>query len=106
MIFPQEVHKDESICNRNNNQGIARKISLTRVELAEKLNVSDNMMRSKVYVCPVCGNSIHSMGEAVIQCHGIMLNPCQTEETDDEQTSYDDGEERKALEQDAKELFG
>jgi len=41
------------------------------------------MMRSKFYVCPVCGNSIHSMGEAVIQCHGIMLTPCQAEETDE-----------------------
>ena len=46
-------------------------------------NVSANMLRSKFYVCPVCGNSIHSMGEAVIQCHGIMLTPCQAEETDE-----------------------
>ena len=41
------------------------------------------MLRSKFYVCPVCGNSIHSMGEAVIQCHGIMLKPCQAEKTDE-----------------------
>ena len=47
------------------------------------VNVSANVMRSKFYVCPVCGNSIHSMGEAVIQCHGIILTPCQTEETDE-----------------------
>ena len=46
-------------------------------------NVSGNMMRSKYYVCPVCGNIIHSMGEAVIQCHGILLMPCQPEETDE-----------------------
>ncbi len=46
-------------------------------------NVSANMMRSKFYVCPVCGNSIHSMGEAVIQCHGLILTPCQDEETDE-----------------------
>ena len=26
---------------------------------------------------------IHSMGEAVIQCHGVMLTPCQAEETDE-----------------------
>lgn len=31
-------------------------------------NVSANMMRSQFYVCPVCGNVIHSMGEAVIYC--------------------------------------
>ena len=47
------------------------------------MNVSANMMRSKFYVCPICGNSIHSMGEAVIQCHGIMLTPCKAEETDE-----------------------
>ena len=47
------------------------------------MNVSANMLRSKFYVCPVCGNSIHSMGEAVIQCHGIILTPCQAEKTDE-----------------------
>lgn len=47
------------------------------------VNVSANMMRSKFYVCPVCGNSIHGMGEAVIQCHGLILTPCQAEETDE-----------------------
>ena len=56
------------------------------------VNVSANMLRSKFYVCPVCGNSIHSMGEAVVQCHGIMLTPCQAEE-------------RRKLEQAAKMLF-
>ena len=49
----------------------------------KNVNVSANMMRSLFYVCPICGNSIHSMGEAVIQCHGIILAPCQVEETDE-----------------------
>ena len=49
----------------------------------KNMNVSANMLRSKFYVCPVCGNSIHSMGEAVIQCHGIILTPCQAEKTDE-----------------------
>ena len=48
------------------------------------VNVSANMLRSKFYVCPVCGNAIHSMGEAVIQCHGIQLTPCQAEESDEQ----------------------
>ncbi|MBR3797108.1 MAG: helix-turn-helix domain-containing protein [Clostridia bacterium] len=48
------------------------------------MNVSANMMRSKFYVCPVCGNVIHSMGEAVIHCHGVLLTPAQPEETDEE----------------------
>ena len=47
------------------------------------VNVSANMLRSKFYVCPICGNIIHSMGEAVISCHGIMLTPCQLEKTDE-----------------------
>ena len=46
-------------------------------------NVSANMMRSKFYVCPVCGNVIHSMGEAVINCHGISLSPAEAEEADE-----------------------
>ncbi|MCI6677045.1 MAG: helix-turn-helix domain-containing protein [Clostridiales bacterium] len=46
-------------------------------------NVSANMMRSKFYVCPVCGNVIHSMGEAVITCHGVYLSPAVAEETDE-----------------------
>ncbi len=46
-------------------------------------NVSANMMRSKFYVCPVCGNVIHSIGEAAIHCHGIMLTPLDAESTDE-----------------------
>ena len=49
----------------------------------KNVNVSANMLRSKFYVCPVCGNILHSMGEAVVQCHGILLAPCQAEETDE-----------------------
>ena len=46
-------------------------------------NVSANMLRSKIYVCPVCGNVIHTMGEAVIHCHGIQLLPAEPEQTDE-----------------------
>ena len=46
-------------------------------------NVSANVMRSKFYFCPVCGNVIHSMGEAVIHCHGVLLQPAIPEETDE-----------------------
>ena len=46
-------------------------------------NVSANMMRSKFYVCPACGNVLHSMGEAVIHCHGIQLLPAETELSDE-----------------------
>lgn len=49
----------------------------------QNANVSSNMLRSKFYVCPVCGNVIHSMGEAVIQCHGIVLNALEAEPADE-----------------------
>lgn len=46
-------------------------------------NVSCNLLRSKFYVCPICGNIIHTSGEAVISCCGITLPPLEAEETDD-----------------------
>ena len=46
-------------------------------------NVSCNLLRSKFYVCPVCGNIIHSSGEAVISCCGISLPPLEAEEVDE-----------------------
>ena len=46
-------------------------------------NVSSNMLRSKFYVCPVCGNVIHTTGETVVSCCGILLPPLEAEETDD-----------------------
>lgn len=46
-------------------------------------NVSANMLRSVFYVCPVCGNVIHSMGEAVISCHGLQLIPLEAEQSDE-----------------------
>ena len=64
---------------------VAELISGTAVQNA---NVSANMLRSHFYVCPVCGNVIHSMGEAVIHCHGILLAPCQEEEADEEHNVF------------------
>lgn len=47
------------------------------------MNVSANMLRSKFYVCPVCGNVIHSMGEMAVSCHGVQLLPEQAEYSDE-----------------------
>ncbi len=60
---------------------VAELISGNRIQNA---NVSANMLRSKFYVCPVCGNVIHSMGEALICCHGIQLMPEEAEAPDEE----------------------
>ena len=46
-------------------------------------NTSSNVLRSKFYVCPVCGNAIHTMGDAVISCCGIMLPPLEAEDIDE-----------------------
>ena len=62
------------------------KISVTELisgNAIQNANVSANMLRSKFYVCPVCGNVIHSMGEAAIHCHGIQLMPLEAEAPDD-----------------------
>lgn len=45
-------------------------------------NVSANMLRAKLYVCPVCGNVIHSVGETAISCCGVNLPPLEAEEAD------------------------
>lgn len=51
-------------------------------------NVSANMTRSRFYVCPVCGNVIHCMGEAVIHCHGVLLEPAEAECADEKHQIY------------------
>ena len=57
------------------------------------VNVSANMLRSKFYVCPVCGNAIHSMGEAAISCCGVTLTPAQAELTDEAHMIFIEGVE-------------
>ena len=62
------------------------RISVTELisgSIIHNANVSANMMRSKFYVCPVCGNVIHTMGEAAIHCHGILLTSLEAEPTDE-----------------------
>lgn len=49
----------------------------------QNANVSANMLRSQFYVCPICGNVIHSIGEAAITCHGVLLQPEMAEESDE-----------------------
>jgi len=46
-------------------------------------NSSGNMLRTKFYVCPVCGNVIQALGEGAFSCCGITL-PIQEAEVQDE----------------------
>ena len=45
-------------------------------------NISSNILRSKFYVCPICGNIIRTTGDALVSCCGITLPPLEAEETD------------------------
>ena len=45
-------------------------------------NKSSNMMHTKFYVCPVCGNVIHSIGDTLISCCGITLPALEAEPFD------------------------
>ena len=47
------------------------------------VNIAANMMHTEFYICPICGNVIHSIGEAVIHCHGVLLSPLTVEEPDE-----------------------
>lgn len=47
------------------------------------MNVSANMLHSKFYVCPICGNVVHSTGDLTMSCHGMQLMP-ENAETSDE----------------------
>ena len=51
-------------------------------------NVSANVLKSKFYICPICGNVICSMGEAVIHCHGVLMTAAEPEEDDGNHKIY------------------
>lgn len=57
-------------------------IELLSGDAVQNRNRAANMMRSKIYVCPMCGNVVQATGEAVISCCGITLPPQEAEETD------------------------
>ena len=68
-------------------QPLAQALGISLIELVngERIankNVSANMLRSKFYVCPLCGNVIHALGSAVVSCCGITLPPLEAEEGD------------------------
>ena len=57
-------------------------IELINGEPIQNRNISANLLRSKFYVCPICGNVIHAFGSALISCCGITLPPLEAEEAD------------------------
>ena len=70
-------------------QPLAQALGVSVIELMSgdcitNRNVSSNMLRSKLYVCPICGNVIHAMGEAVLSCCGVTMPVCDPEPLDDD----------------------
>ncbi|MDY4443717.1 MAG: helix-turn-helix domain-containing protein [Butyricicoccus sp.] len=47
-------------------------------------NKAANILRSSIYVCPVCGNILHTAGKAMVSCCGITLPPLEAEEAEEE----------------------
>ena len=46
-------------------------------------NRSANILKSNLYVCPICGNILHSTGPAMVSCCGVTLPPLEAEPADD-----------------------
>ena len=70
-------------------QPLAQALGISVIELMNgehiiNKNLSANMLRCKFYVCPVCGNIIHSIGNTVVSCCGITLPPLEAEKIDDD----------------------
>jgi desulfoferrodoxin (superoxide reductase-like protein) len=69
-------------------QPLARALGISVIELMNgkqiiNRNVSANLLRGKFYVCPLCGNVLHSTGSALVSCCGITLPPLEAEEPDE-----------------------
>ncbi|MDD5937845.1 MAG: helix-turn-helix domain-containing protein [Clostridiales bacterium] len=65
--------------------GAALGVSVAELLSGEQItnrNRSANPLRGRFYVCPVCGNVIHAMGEGAFHCCGVALPPLEAEEPD------------------------
>ena len=69
-------------------QPLAQALGISVIELMNgehiiNKNTSANMLRTKFYVCPLCGNIIHSTGDSLISCCGITLPTLEAEDADE-----------------------
>ena len=68
-------------------QPLAKALGVSVIELmngqpVSNRNLSANMLRTKFYVCPLCGNVLHGTGDAVVSCCGVTLPALEAEEPD------------------------
>ncbi|MBQ8237697.1 MAG: helix-turn-helix domain-containing protein [Oscillospiraceae bacterium] len=59
-------------------------IELMNGEHISNKNISANLLRTKLYVCPICGNVIHCIGNAVVSCCGVTLPALEAEDADND----------------------
>ena len=58
-------------------------LELMQGEPVVNRNRAANLLRSKLYICPVCGNVLHATGQAVVSCCGITLPPLDITDAED-----------------------
>lgn len=68
-------------------ENIAKIFDISMVELLSGEKISNfnevgNINNSNLYICPICGNIVASMGEVTISCHGLQLLPLKAEKID------------------------
>jgi len=68
-------------------QPLAQALGISVIELMNgehiiNKNISANMLRSLFYVCPICGNAVHALGNTLVSCCGITLPALEAEEAD------------------------
>lgn len=51
-------------------------------------NRSANILKSSLYVCPICGNILNATGSALVSCCGITLPPLEAEPADEEHSIH------------------
>lgn len=66
---------------------LAKALGISVIELLSgedirNSNPASDIRKGKIYVCPVCGNVIRSIGEVVVSCCGITLPPMEADDAD------------------------
>ena len=70
-------------------QPLAQALGISVIELMNgehiiNKNISANMLRCQFYVCPICGNTVHALGNVMVSCCGITLPALDAEEADED----------------------
>lgn len=69
------------------------KVSIPELLSGEQIvntNRAANLLKSNLYVCPICGNVLYAAGSAAVSCCGISLPPLEAEEANEEHQMHCD----------------